>query len=48
MTDEEREKKQIEKNAKSFIANHFGNASWTKQKVAEQVYLLIVRDGIIY
>lgn len=48
MIDEERERKQIEKNAKSFVANHFGNKSWTSQKVAEQVYLLIVRDGIIY
>lgn len=48
MTDEEREKKQIERNAKSFVASHFGNASWSKQRTAEEVYLLIVRDGIIY
>lgn len=48
MTDEEREKKQIEKNAKSFVTNHFGNMPLTRQKVAERIYLLIVRDGIIY
>ena len=48
MTDEEREKKQIERNAKSFVESHFRNSCWTKKKGAEEAYLLIVRDGLIY
>ena len=48
MTDEEREKKQIERNARSFVESHFKNASWSRRKAIEEAYLLIVRDGIIY
>lgn len=48
MTDEEREKKQIEMNARSFAESHFKNASWSRQKAVEEAYLLIIRDGIIY
>lgn len=48
MTDEEREKKQIERNARSFAENHFKNASWARQRAVEEAYLLIVRDGLIY
>jgi hypothetical protein len=48
MTDEEREKKQIERNARSFAESHFKNMSYARQRAAEEAYLLIVRDGIIY
>lgn len=48
LSEEERIAKQYEKNADSFINNHFKNASWMSRKHLKKAYLLIVRDKILF
>ena len=48
MTEEDRQIAQIERNAESFIKNHFGRKSSQVQKVVKEAYIMILKDNIIF
>lgn len=48
MTEEDRQIAQIERNAKSFIKNHFGRRSSQVQKAIRKAYIMILKDNIIF
>ena len=48
MTEEDRQIAQIERNATSFIKNHFGRKSSQVQKAIKEAYIMILKDNIIF
>ena len=48
MTEEDRQIAQIERNAKSFVKNHFGGRNLQVQKAVERAYIMILKDNIIF
>ena len=48
MTEETRQIAQIERNATSFIKNHFGRRSSQVQKAIKEAYIMIFKDNIIF
>ena len=48
MTEEDRQIAQIERNATSFIKNHFGRRSSQVQKAIKEAYIMIFKDNIIF
>lgn len=43
-----RQKKQIERNAQSFVNQYFRNRSYLVQRAVAKAYLKIVRDKILF
>ena len=43
-----RQKKQLERNAQSFVNQYFRNRSYSVQRAVIKAYLKIVRDGILF
>lgn len=43
-----RQKKQIERNAASFVNTYFGRKSYSTQRAIKEAYLKIVRDKILF
>ena len=48
ISEKERIARQYEKNAETFINNHFKSASWMSRNHLKKAYLLIVRDKILF
>ena len=48
MTEETRKIIQIERNAESFVKNHFGRKSSQVQKAIKEAYIMILKDNIIF
>lgn len=48
MTEETRKIIQIERNAESFVKNHFERKSSQVQKVVKDAYIMILKDNIIF
>ena len=48
MTEETRKIIQIERNAESFVKNHFGRRSSQVQKAIKEAYIMILKYNIIF
>ena len=48
MTEETRKIIQIERNAESFVKNHFGRKSSQVQMAIKEAYIMILKDNIIF
>ena len=48
MTEEDRQIAQIERNATSFIKNHFGRKNLQVQNAVKKAYIMILKDNIIF